>query len=798
MSRATPRFVVPFRELTIDDIPRVGGKNASLGEMIRNLGAAGVRVPDGFAVTAEAFRVHLAAAGIEDEIYSALDALDVRDVEALERVGRRVRDLVAQAPLPPAVWTEVEFAYSTLAHESGASPDVAVRSSATAEDLPNASFAGQQETYLYVHGLAALRQSLVACMASLFTDRAIVYRVERGFAHRDVALSVGVQEMVRSACAGVIFTLDTESGFRDVVLVTGAWGLGETVVQGSVNPDEFWVHKPTLRQGFRPIIRRERGEKAIRMVRAPGSGGRATRTEKVPEPDRERFVLSDDEVLQLARWALAIEDHYSARHGRSVPMDIEWARDERTGELAVVQARPETVHSQKSAPAIEIFRLREEGPVLARGKSVGAGIATGCVRVLHDLGERASFRPGEVLVTTETGPDWEPILHDAVAVVTDKGGRTCHAAIVSRELGIPCVVGAERATLELRTGQPVTVSCAEGDEGRVYAGTLGFDCERIDAARLPTPRVPLLLNLGSPARAFQLAQLPSQGVGLARMELIVLNAIGVHPMALVHPERISDPKVAAEIQRRARRFASGADFFVSELATGVAGIAAAFFPRPVILRFSDFKSNEYRELLGGSAFEPDEANPMIGFRGASRYYSERYREGFALECAAVRRVREEMGLVNLHVMIPFCRTLGEGRKALAELANNGLARGACGLEVYVMCEIPSNALLADEFAELFDGFSIGSNDLTQLTLGIDRDSALLADLFDERDPAVKKLIEMVVRAAHRKGRKVGICGQAPSDYPDFAEFLAGIDIDSISLNADAFATVARRLGVGRP
>ncbi len=798
MSRATSRFVVPFRDLTIDDVSLVGGKNASLGEMIRNLGAAGVPVPDGFAVTAEAFRVHLAGAGIESAVYSALDKLDVRDVAALELVGRHVRDLVAQAPLPAAVWGEVEAAYGRLSQENGESPEVAVRSSATAEDLPNASFAGQQETYLYVHGRAALRQTIVSCMASLFTDRAIVYRAERGFAHRDVALSVGVQQMVRSLCAGVVFTLDPESGFRDVVLVSGAWGLGETVVQGSVNPDEFWVHKPTLRQGFQPIIRRERGEKAIRMVRASGSGGRATRTEAVPEPDRQRFVLSDAEVLQLARWALAIESHYSARHGRDVPMDIEWAKDERTGALAIVQARPETVHSQKTAPAIEFFRLRQEGTVLVRGKSVGAAIATGPVRVLRDLSERASFCRGEVLVTTETGPDWEPILHDAVAVVTDKGGRTCHAAIVSRELGIPCVVGAERATSQLRDGQPVTVSCAEGDEGRVYAGTLEFDCERIDPGKLPVPRVPLLLNVGSPARAFQLAQLPSQGVGLARMELIVLNAIGVHPMALVHPERVGDPKVAAEIQRRTRRFASGPDFFVSELAMGVAGIAAAFFPRPVILRFSDFKTNEYRALLGGCEFEPEEANPMIGFRGASRYYSDRYREGFALECAAVRRVRDEMGLVNLHVMIPFCRTLGEARKALLELEKNGLVRGQRSLEVYVMCEIPSNALLAEEFADLFDGFSIGSNDLTQLTLGVDRDSALLADLFDERDPAVRKLIEMVVRAAHRKGRKVGICGQAPSDYPDFAEFLSEIGIDCISLNADAFATVARRLGATPP
>jgi pyruvate,water dikinase len=668
-----------------------------------------------------------------------------------------------------------------------------VRSSATAEDLPGASFAGQQETFLYVNGRAALRQAVVSCMASLFTDRAIVYRAERGFAHRDVALSVGVQRMVRSACAGVIFTLDTETGFRDVVLVTGAWGLGETVVQGSVNPDEFWVHKPTLRQGFRPILRRVCGEKSIRMVRAAGSGARATRTEAVPERDRQRLVLSDDDVLQLARWALAIEDHYSKQHGRPLPMDIEWAKAEGSGELAILQARPETVYAERSAPGIEIYRLHGKAPVLLRGKSVGAKIAAGPVRVLRSASERSSFRAGEVLVSPETGPDWEPILHDAAAGVTDRGGRTSHAAIVSRELGIPCVVGTELATVRLRDGDEVTVSCAEGDEGRVYAGALAFEREVIDPAKLPVPRVALMLNVGSPARAFQLGQLPSAGVGLARMELIVLNAIGIHPMALVHPERVTDATARREIERRTAGFASGPDFFVSQLATGVSQIAAAFHPRPVILRFSDFKTNEYRALLGGAAFEPEEANPMLGFRGASRYYSDRYREGFALECAAVRRVRDEMGLRNLSVMIPFCRTLEEGRKVMRELATNGLVRGDNDLEVYVMCEIPSNALLADSFAELFDGFSIGSNDLTQLTLGVDRDSSLLADLFDERDPAVKKLIEAVVQAAHRKGRKVGICGQAPSDHPDFAEFLAALGIDSISLNPDAFASVARRL-----
>jgi len=794
MSLANPRYVVPLRDVTIDDIARVGGKNASLGEMIQGLRGAGVNVPDGFALTADAFRLHLAEAGIADEIYTALEALDVRDLEALGAAGRRARDLVAGAALPVAVWREAEAAYAELARDSGEQTvDVAVRSSATAEDLPSASFAGQQETFLYVNGRAALRSAIVSCMASLFTDRAIVYRAEHGFAHRDVALSVGVQRMIRSACAGVIFTLDPDSGFRDVVLVSGAFGLGETVVQGSVNPDEFWVHKPTLRRGFRPILRRERGEKAVRLVRATGSGARPTRIESVPESERARFVLDDDDVLQLARWALAIEDHYSQRHGRAVPMDIEWAKDGVSGELAIVQARPETVHSQRRAPVIEIYRLEERGAVLARGKSVGGKITAGPVRILRDASERGAFRAGEVLVTSETGPDWEPILRAAAAVVTDRGGRTSHAAIVSRELGLPCVVGTENATRALRDGQQVTVSCAEGDEGRVYEGVLAFSRESISPAELPMPRVPLLLNVGSPERAFHLAQLPCAGVGLARMELIVLNAIGVHPMALVHPERVTDAGARAAIERRVHGFASGSEFFVSQLATGVAQIAAAFFPRPVLLRFSDFKTNEYRALLGGEAFEPDEANPMIGFRGASRYYSDLYREGFALECAAVHRVREEMGLTNLSVMVPFCRTLGEGRRVLQELERNGLRRGEGGLEVWVMCEIPSNAVCAEEFAELFDGFSIGSNDLTQLTLGVDRDSSLLAELFDERDPAVQRLIESVVLGAHRKGRKVGICGQAPSDHPDFSEFLERIGIDSISLNADAFAAVAKRL-----
>jgi len=788
------RWIIPFREVTLESLAQVGGKNASLGEMIGALVPRGIRVPDGFAVTAEAFRLHLREGGIEKEVYAELDALDPHDVGALGAAGQRIRQLVRSAPLPAEVAAQLGAAYADLSRRYGeGETDVAVRSSATAEDLPTASFAGQQETFLNVRGRAPLLAAVRDCMASLFTDRAIVYRAENGFDHREVALSVGVQKMVRSdlGSAGVIFTLDTETGFRDVVLVTGAWGLGETVVQGRVDPDEFWVHKPTARAGFRPVLRREAGAKERKLVYAEG-GTRAVREVRVPAHDRRRLVLSDDEVLELARWSIAIEDHYSARAGRPTPMDIEWAKDGRTGELFVVQARPETVHSAHPAPTIELYRMHGKGKVLARGKSVGSRIAVGSVRVVHSVAELSDFREGEVLVAAMTDPDWEPVLRRAAAVVTDHGGRTCHAAIVSREIGIPCVVGTGDATRSLTTGRTVTVSCAQAEEGRVYEGRLEFDVEAIDPATLPKPRVPLMLNVGNPENAFRLAQLPSAGVGLARIEFVISSWIGVHPMALLHPERV-DEAVAAQIRERVRGFESPAEFFVEKLASGLALIAAAFHPRPVIARFSDFKTNEYAGLLGGAAFEGAESNPMLGFRGASRYYHERYREGFALECAAVRRVRAEMGLTNLKVMIPFCRTLEEGRRVLQEMEKNGLRRGEKDLEVWVMCEIPSNVLSAEEFAELFDGFSIGSNDLTQLALGIDRDSEILAPLFDERDPAVKRLVTMVVEAAHRRGRKVGICGQAPSDHPDFAEFLAGIGIDSISLSADALPGVARRL-----
>jgi pyruvate,water dikinase len=796
----TLTYVVPLSSVTLADLDRVGGKNASLGEMLHTLGAQGVRVPHGFVLTADAFRLHLREAGLTEWIERTLAPLDFRDVRALAEAGQAIRTRVREAPLPAVLMPAVTEAYAELSRRYGEpATDVAVRSSATAEDLPGASFAGQHETFLNIRGLPALDVAIRSCFASLFTDRAIVYRSEKGFAHSQVALSVGVQKMVRSdlGSAGVIFTLDTESGFRDVVLITGAWGIAESLVQGRVVPDEFWVHKPTLRAGFRSILRRECGTKAVKLVYAEG-GLRAVREVRVPDADRRRFVLTDDELITLARWALAIEEHYSRTAGRPTPMDIEWAKDGQNGELFIVQARPETVHAGKTGTRLELFRRKGTGRVLLSGKSVGQRVGTGPVRLVHGPDELSQVQAGEVLVARMTDPDWEPVLQRVAAVVTDEGGRTCHAAIVSRELGIPCVVGTGRATTTLPTGKVVTVSCAEGDEGRIYEGAVEFTREEIDPATTPRSPVPLLLNVANPDHAFALAQLPSAGVGLLRIEFVISGWIGIHPMAAAHPERLTDPAVRAQIMERCRGYAGPVEFFIDRLASGVGQIAGAFYPRPVIVRFSDFKTNEYAHLLGGAGFESSESNPMIGFRGASRYYDDRYRDGFALECAAVRRVREVMGLTNLKLMIPFCRTLGEARRVLAELERHGLRRGVNDLEVYVMCEIPNNVILAAEFAELFDGFSIGSNDLTQLALGIDRDSELLAPLFDERDPGVKRLIAMVVTAAHRAGRPVGICGQAPSDYPEFAEYLAGLGIDSMSLNPDALVGVATRLAAVPP
>ena len=781
-----PEWVRWFDDISLADIPVVGGKNASLGEMRRSLVPKGVRVPDGFATTADAFRRYLARADLSPRIESALTDLDVADVPALQNRGQRIRDAMLDAELPAGLADAVVAAYRKLEREYGENCDVAVRSSATAEDLPTASFAGQQETYLNIRGTRLLLDAVKRCFASLFTDRAIVYRTERGFDHMKIALSVGVQKMVRSdlAGAGVMFTLDTESGFPDIVLISAAWGLGESVVQGTVDPDEYVVFKPTLHSGFRPILRRRLGGKESKLVYERG-GSRHTRTVLVPRADRGRFVLDDDEMLCLARWACAVEEHYSASHGTPTPMDIEWAKDGETGELFLVQARPETVHARRTAAVLERHRLDERGQVLATGRSVGDRIGAGRARLVRSVDDLDRLQQGEVLVTEMTDPDWEPVLKRAAAIVTDRGGRTCHAAIVSREMGIPAVVGTGDGTATIPDGVDVTVSCAEGDVGSVYHGRLATHIERIELGDINRPRTAILMNIADPGSAFALSQLPNDGVGLARLEFIINTHIRAHPMALLHPERVTDRKQRAEIRALTAGYVDPGDYFVEKLAEGVGTIAAAFWPKDVIVRLSDFKTNEYAGLLGGVAFEPKEENPMLGFRGAARYYDERYRAGFALECRALRRVRDTMGLRNVKVMVPFCRTVAEGRRVLDEMRANGLSRGENGLEVYVMCEVPSNVILAEAFAEIFDGFSIGSNDLTQLVLGVDRDSELVAHLFDERNDAVTRMIASVIETAHRAGRKIGICGQAPSDYPDFARFLVEAGIDSISLNPDA-------------
>jgi pyruvate,water dikinase len=770
----------------MDDVPIVGGKNASLGEMRRALAPLGIRTPGGFATTADAYRAFLGAADLGSTIAEALGGLDIDDLDRLRAAGARVRAAILAAELPRELAGAVADAYRRLEAEYGANCDVAVRSSATAEDLPDASFAGQQETFLNIHGAPMLLDAVKRCVASLFTDRAIVYRVHHGFDHMQVALSVGVQKMVRSdlASAGVMFSIDTETGFANAVLINGAYGLGESVVQGTVNPDEFYVFKPTLVTGFRPILQKKLGTKEFKLVYEEG-GTRQTRSVPVPPEDRERFVLADEDILTLARWAMLVEEHYSALRGTPTPMDIEWAKDGRTGELFLVQARPETVHARRDALVLERFRLEARGEILARGRSVGEKIGQGPARVIRSAADLEQLRQGEALVTEMTDPDWEPVMKRAAAVVTDRGGRTCHAAIVSRELGIPAIVGTGTGTSSMTTGEEVTVSCAEGEEGFVYRGRLPVHVDRLNLADLPSPRTHIMMNVANPAEAFSLSFLPNDGVGLARLEFIISNHVRTHPMALLRPERVTDPKERREIERITRGYADKGQYFVDRLAEGVGMIAAAFWPKDVIVRMSDFKTNEYAGLLGGAAFEPDEENPMIGFRGASRYYDERYREGFALECRAMRKVRDGMGLVNVKLMVPFCRTVEEGRRVIAEMAANGLVRGERGLEVYVMCEIPSNVTLAREFAEVFDGFSIGSNDLTQLVLGVDRDSELVAHLFDERNEAVKRTIAQVIAAARAAGRKIGICGQAPSDYPEFARFLVAEGIDSISLNPDS-------------
>jgi pyruvate,water dikinase len=785
-------FIRPFTSIGLADVSSVGGKNASLGEMVRALTPKGIRVPDGFAVTADGYRHFLRGAGLEDQISAVLTGLDTRDLADLAERGRRIRELILASPLPADLRADIAAAYGELCRQYGPDAGVAVRSSATAEDLPGASFAGQQESYLNICGERALLAAYQHCVASLFTDRAISYRVDTGFDHLAVALSVGVQQMVRSdlGAAGVLFTLDTESGFRDVVLINSAYGLGESVVKGRVDPDEFLVFKPTLKAGKRPILKRQVGAKQEKLVYAQRLN-RTTQIVPTPVEDRIRLSLTDDEVLTLARWGCLIEDHYSAQAGRPTPMDVEWAKDGRTGELFIVQARPETVHAKSRTASTDVYELTQSGPVLLTGRSVGEKIGAGPVRIIRDVHHLRDFKPGDVLVADMTDPDWEPTMKMAGAIVTNRGGRTCHAAIVSREIGVPCVVGTEKATAVLRDGQPVTVSCAGGETGIVYGGTLKFTRQTLELGQLPRPKTKVMVNVGDPDKAFAVAALPNDGVGLAREEFIISSAIRVHPLALVHFDDLPGGSDKTEIARLTRNHPHKPDYFVEKLAEGVGRIAAAFYPKDVIVRLSDFKTNEYAGLLGGESFEPKEENPMIGFRGASRYYDDRYRAGFMLECRAMKAVRDELGLTNVKLMVPFCRTVEEGKRVLAVMAEAGLERGKNGLEVYVMCEIPANVVLAEAFADIFDGFSIGSNDLTQLTLGLDRDSEIVAHLFDERNPAVMRLVEDVIRRARACGRKVGICGQAPSDYPEFARFLVRCGIDSISLNPDTVVATTR-------
>ncbi len=790
------KFIKWFEEVGTGDVALVGGKNASLGEMIRNLREKRVDVPSGFAITAEAYRYLIQEADIGEKIRDTLADLDTHDMENLSKRGSKIRALIENAGCPEELEEEIRIAYREMEKRYGEGVDVAVRSSATAEDLPTASFAGQQETYLNVRGEGELVERVMECFASLFTNRAISYRVDKGFDHLSVYLSVGVQKMVRSdlASAGVIFSIDTESGFKDAVYITGAYGLGENVVQGTVNPDQFYVFKPTLKKGFRPIVEKKLGTKSKKLVyKEKGTG---TKQKKVEKEEQRRFVLTDDEVLTLARWACIIEEHYGT------PVDIEWAKDGRTNELFVVQARPETVHSQKDVASSETYvleedieLLNEEGKLLVEGEAVGTKIGYGEVNVIESSKDIHKFEPGQVLVTNMTDPDWEPIMKVAGAIVTNKGGRTCHAAIISRELGIPCVIGTVKGTRALKGAKDVTVDCS-GGIGRIYEGKLKYRIDKLALDKLPRPRTRIMMNMGVPENAFVHGQIPNDGVGLAREEFIINSYIGIHPLALIEYEELKKRvveeedrkigRVIKEIDERSASYEDKVEFFIDNLARGIGKIAAGFYPNEVIVRLSDFKTNEYANLIGGYLYEPEESNPMIGWRGASRYYDDKFKPAFRLECEAIKKVREEMGLTNVKVMVPFCRTPEEGRKVIKTMEEFGLKQGENGLEVYVMCEIPSNVILADEFADVFDGFSIGSNDLTQLTLGLDRDSDLVAHIFDERNEAVKRLVKHVIEVAHEHEpkRKIGICGQAPSDFPEFAEFLVECGIDSMSLNPD--------------
>ena len=778
-------LVLWFDEIQLDDIPQVGGKNASLGEMRRELQSKGVNIPDGFAVTAYAYRYLLDSAGIKDEMETILSDLDTHDIQNLSERGEKVRSLIYNAPLPDDLREAIVQDYRKLCEEYEENTDVAVRSSATAEDLPDASFAGQQETFLNIKGEENLIDACKKCFASLFTNRAISYREDKGFDHMSIALSIGIQKMVRSdlASSGVIFSIDTESGFKDAILITGSHGLGEMVVQGTVNPDEFYVFKPTLKDGHRPIVQKKLGTKEVKMIYST-DGDESTRIVPVPAEDRERFCITEDEILTLARWTMIIEDHYSEKAGFFKPMDIEWGKDGNTGELFILQARPETVQSQKDVNVLETYVLLETKTPFVTGTAVGAKIGAGPVNVIESVRDIKDFKKGEVLVTDMTDPDWEPIMKIASAIVTNKGGRTCHAAIVSRELGVPCIVGTENGTEKIAGINEITVSCAEGEVGAVYEGILKYDIQKVNLENFERPKTEIMMNVGNPENAFDIAAIPNDGVGLARLEFIITNFIRIHPMALVQFDRVTDEKTRNEIETLTRGYDNKTEFFIDKLAQGVAKIGAAFYPNDVIVRMSDFKSNEYANLIGGTYFEEDEENPMIGFRGASRYYDDRYREGFVLECEAMKKVRNEMGLTNVKLMVPFCRTVEEGERVVNVMADNGLVQGENGLEIYMMVEIPSNVILIEEFGKVFDGFSIGSNDLTQLTLGLDRDSAQVAHIFDERNQAVLDLIKTAITKAKQMGKKIGICGQAPSDYPEFARFLVECGIDSISLTSD--------------
>ncbi|MCV2217932.1 phosphoenolpyruvate synthase [Thauera sp. Sel9] len=784
------RYVIPFNELRMTDVEKVGGKNASLGEMISQLPSS-VRVPGGFATTAEAYREFLAHDGLADRINAALDALDVDDVDALAKTGAQIRQWIIDIPFPAKLEAEIKAAYDKITAEGEGS--FAVRSSATAEDLPDASFAGQQETFLNIHGYENILHAMKEVFASLYNDRAIAYRVHKNFAHADVALSAGVQRMVRSdsGASGVMFSIDTESGFDQVVFITASYGLGETVVQGAVNPDEFYVHKPTLAQGKPAIIRRNLGSKLIKMVFTDKAvAGKSVRTVDVPEADRNRFSLTNEDVLELARYAVVIEKHY----GR--PMDIEWGKDGQDGKLYILQARPETVKSQDSGLVMEKYRLKQYGKALTHGRAIGQKIGAGVVRVVGDASEMNRVQPGDVLVTDMTDPNWEPVMKRASAIVTNRGGRTCHAAIIARELGIPAIVGCGNATDVLDEGESVTVSCAEGDTGYVYRGKLEFEVITTDMGNLPEIPVKIMMNVGNPELAFEFAQIPNGGVGLARLEFVINNMIGIHPKAILDIGQVP-ASLRDEINRRSRGYATPKQFFIEKLVEGVATIAAAFYPKPVIVRMSDFKSNEYRKLLGGEIYEPEEENPMLGFRGASRYIAHSFRDCFEMEVAAMKKVRNELGLTNVQIMIPFVRNLEEAEGVVDLLAEHGLKRGVNDLKLIMMCEIPSNAILAEQFLEHFDGFSIGSNDLTQLTLGLDRDSGLVAHAFDERDPAVKQLLSMAIRAANKLDKYVGICGQGPSDHADFAEWLMDEGIQTISLNPDTVVDTWLKLAAHR-